>query len=505
MVRRQKLARSAAVGIACLASAVARAQISDPAPDIPVGSVSATVAFVAQLPDSGPLSKPTARPMDLAGDGGGRTFVADQNGIVYQLHAGGSLSVFLDLAAHTSLHADQGQRGLSSFAFHPDYHQVGAPGAGKFFTASSQTSASGTPDYPVPAGAPISHHSVLHEWTVSADPNAIDPSSAREILRVGETYNDHNVGRIGFDPALEPGDPDYGLLYVAFGDGGNVCCPRPSVDPHLVGQSLASPLGSLARIDPLLPPSGGAAYGIPAGNPFALDGDPTTLGEIWAYGLRNPHVFSWDRGGQRKLLISDIGQANLEEINLGAVGANYGWSEREGTFLVVHTNELEVFALPGNDASFGYTYPALQYDHDEDDRAISGGFVFRSAMPSSLEGHYIFGDLASGRVFHAHVAALDGVSPAAFDVLRLVDASDGQEKSLLEMIGGGTPAPRADLRFGIDDDGWIHLVTKRDGVIRRLVPQFDDVTIPSGGIEASLLLLLLMLATSFFLLRRRGH
>jgi hypothetical protein len=392
--------------------------------------------------------------------------------------------------------ADQGQRGLSSFAFHPDYHEPGAPGQGRFFTASSQTIASGTPDYPVPAGAPESHHSVIHEWSASADPEVVDPGSAREILRVGEPYGDHNVGRIAFDPNLGPGHPERGLLYIAFGDGGNVCCPRPTVDPHLVGQSLASPLGSLVRIDPLEPPGGGAAYGIPATNPFASDGDPDTLAEIWAWGLRNPHVFSWDRGAQGKLLISDIGQANLEEINVGEIGANYGWSEREGTFLVVHSNEDDVFPLPGNDAAFGYTYPAIQYDHDEGDDAISGGYVLRHALPSSLEGHYVFGDLRSGRVFHAHVAALTGGSPASFEVLRLIDAADGQEKSLLAMIGGGSPAPRADLRFGIDDDGWIHLVTKRDGAVRRLVPDFDAVTIPSGGAPELLLLGLLMLGVA---------
>jgi hypothetical protein len=412
--------------------------------------------------------------------------------------------VFLDLSAHTALDANQGQKGLSSFAFHPDYHTIDSDGEGRLFTASSQTIASGTPDYPVPAGAPESHHSVLHEWTVSANPDAIDGGSAREILRVGETYGDHNVGRIAFDPNLDPGHPDYGLLYVAFGDGGNVCCPRPTIDPHFVGQDLASPLGTLVRIDPLEPAGGGAAYAVPGSNPFVSDGDPDTLGEIWAYGLRNPHVFAWDRGGQGKLLVSDIGQANIEEINVGAIGANYGWSEREGTYALVHSNENDVFPLPGNDATFGYTYPALQYDHDEGDRAISGGYVLRHVMPSSLEGHYVFGDLRSGRVFHAHVASLSSTFPTGFEVLRLFDASDGQEKSLLEMIGGGTPAPRADLRFGIDDDGWIHLVTKRDGAVRRLVPEFDDVTIPTSGPAASIVLALAVLSSGVVLAGRRS-
>ena len=99
----------------------AHAQVADPLPDITVGTVQVEVEFVAALPDSGPMSKPTARPMTLVGDGNGRRFVADQNGVVYQLHADDSLSVFLDVAASTALLANQGVLGLNSIAFHPDY------------------------------------------------------------------------------------------------------------------------------------------------------------------------------------------------------------------------------------------------------------------------------------------------------------------------------------------------------------------------------------------------
>jgi hypothetical protein len=420
--------------------------------------------------------------MTLIGDGTGRTFVADQNGLILQLLPGGVTSVYLDLRATTPLLANQGQQGLSSFAFHPDHHTPGTDGFGKIYTAGSEPLGSGTLDWPFPLGAPQSHHSVIYEWTVSGDPNAIDTSSFREILRVGETYGDHNVGQIGFDPRRAPGDADYGRLYIAMGDGGNVCCPRPSVDPWFQGQDLSTPLGTLLRIDPLEPAMGGGAYSVPDDNPFADDGDPDTLGEIWAYGLRNPHRFSWDRGGQERMLISDIGQANVEEINLGSAGANYGWSEREGTYLVMHFNEDDVFPLPAGDASLGFTYPVLNYDHDENDRAISGGYVARLGwLGFALEGHYVFGDLATGRVFHAPVSFLDGSGQASFEVLRLIDDADDTEKSLLEMIGGGTPAPRADLRFGLDDSGRIYLVTKRDGVVRRLT-QLPEPAPASGSI-----------------------
>lgn len=455
--------------LATSVAGISRAQIGDPVPgNVPIGSIAANVEVVAQLPDTGPAGNPRARPMTLVGDGSGRRFVADQNGHVWQIHADGSVSEFLDIEAATDLEADQGQMGLSSIAFHPDYHVSGTPGFGMFFTASSQTKTSGLPDYPVPSGAPEFLHSVIHEWLVSGDPNAIDPTSGREVLRVAEIYRDHNLAQIAFDDRAEPGDSDYGLLFISLGDGGNVGNPT-TLDPFFSGQSLATPLGKILRIDPL-ESGGGDPYSIPANNPFASDGDPSTLAEIWAYGLRNPHRFSWDRGSTGRMLISDIGQANIEEINLGAMGANYGWSEREGTFQVVHDNVRDVFPLPGNDASFGFTYPVIQYDHDEGDRAVSGGYVFRSSQSSPLEGQYLFGDLRSGRVFYAPVALLNGNGQVGFEALRLVDATDDQEKSLLEMIGGGTPAPRADLRFGMDDAGRIYLVTKRDGLVRELVP-----------------------------------
>jgi hypothetical protein len=482
----------------------ASAQVADPVPGaIPIGTAIVDIEVVAQLPDSGPGSKPRARPMMLRGDGTGRIFVADQNGEVLQIHPDGSVSTFLDVGSATALVANQGQKGLNGFAFHADYHTLGAAGFGKFYTASSQTAVSGTPDFPVPAGAATTHHSVIHEWDVSGDPDAIDPGSSREVLRIGQPFGDHNVGQIGFNPNAGPGHADEGLLFIAVGDGGNVCCPRPSVDPHFVGQDLSTPLGTLLRIDPLELPGGGAAYTSPASNPFASDGNPNTLEEIWAYGLRNPHRFAFDRGGDGRLLISDIGQANVEEINLGELGANYGWSEREGTYSVMHFDELQVFALPQNDASFGYTYPVLQYDHDEHDNAVSAGYVLRGIGGAhELAGAYLFGDLVSGRVFHAPVDALDGSAQVDFEVLRLVDAGDGQEKSLLEMIGGGTPASRADLRFGLDDEGRIYLLTKQDGVVRRLAPRL--ARLPSLQVPTAVALVVLLCATSIVVLPSRS-
>jgi hypothetical protein len=416
--------------------------------------------------------------MTLIDDGAGRRFVADQNGIVYQILGDGSLTIFLDLRAMTGFLANQQQIGLQSIAFHPDYHIAGSLGEGLFYTSSSWTVDSGEADYPVPTDAPTNHHSVVHEWRVSGDPDQIDPLSAREVLRIAQPYRDHNLQQLGFNPNHGANHPAHGLLFIGVGDGGNVRSPRPSVDPYFVAQSLASPLGTILRIDPIAPAGGSDSYSIPADNPYATDGDADTLGEIWCHGLRNPHRFSWDRGGAENLFISDIGQSNIEEINVGFAQANYGWSEREGTFLVEHFNEADVFELPANDESFGYLYPMIQYDHDEGDRAITGGYVARSGSIPELEGRYVFGDLVSGRIFHADAALLGGSAPVPFESLRLVDAADGLEKSLLEIVGNGSVASRADLRFGWAN-GEIYLVTKRDGAIRRLIalPQ----AVPSGS------------------------
>ncbi len=448
------------------------AQVADPAPNIPVGQRKIMLEPVVSLPDSGSASRPKARPMTLIGDGSGRRFVVDQNGLVYQLHADDSLSVFLDLAAATSLVVNYFQQGLSSAAFHPDFHVEGAAGEGLFYTSSTQTP--GVPDFALPGGAPAPvHDSVVHEWQVSADPDAIDPGSARELLRVAEGWIDHNVGQIAFDPNLGPGDPDYGLLYVAMGDGGNQW-PVSIVDPLALGQDTSHPLGTILRIDPL--PSGPDAYGIPTSNALASDGDPSTLGEIWAFGLRNPHRFSWDTGGTGRMLVSDIGQRSAEEIVLGANGANFGWSEREGTYVVQPDDETVVHPLPPDDALFGFTYPVIQYDQDENDHAISGGYVYRGDAVPTLTDHYLFGDLRSGRMFVAHVDDLDGSGLAPFETLRLVDGPSGTEQTLKWMVGNGVPQPRTDLRFGRDDDGELYVLTKRDGRVRRILapPACDD-------------------------------
>ncbi|MBE9041031.1 PQQ-dependent sugar dehydrogenase [Oscillatoriales cyanobacterium LEGE 11467] len=438
---------------------------------------------IAQIPDSGSGNNPSARLNLLAdpGDGSGRLFVNDTRG---QLHliADGTVSEYMDLAVlvGSDFRSATGQQGFTYFAFHPEFATNGI-----FYTVHSENKGTAVPDFPVTE--PIidrngnviasSHHSVVREWTAS-DPSANSFSGTfREILRVEQPYRDHNMGQLAFNPNAEPGDADYGQLYLAVADGGSDGFPVSNTDPLDNGQDLSTPLGAILRIDPLGNNSTNGQYGIPADNPFVGDGDPNTLGEIWAYGLRNPHRISWDTGGDGKMLIADIGQAFIEEVNLGIAGANYGWGEREGTFVVDENNEGVVFELPENDADFGFTYPVAQYDRDRPvdapnafGFAIAGGFVYRGTAIPKLVGHYIFADFANdGRFFHVPVEDLVNGSQAEIQELRLYQGNE--EQSFLEVVGNsevGGPN-RSDVRFGVDETGEIYVTSKQDGKVRRLV------------------------------------
>ncbi|MEC4819499.1 MAG: PQQ-dependent sugar dehydrogenase, partial [Scytonema sp. PMC 1069.18] len=319
-----------------------------------------------------------------------------------------------------------------------------------------------------------SHHDVIREWTAT-DPFANTfAGKMREILRIEQPYPDHNTGQLGFNPNAKPGDADYGMLYIALADGGSDGFPVSNTDPLDMGQDLATPLGKILRIDPLGNNSTNKKYGIPSDNPFVNDGNPHTLGEIWVYGLRNPHRFSWDTGGDGKMLIADVGQAFIEEVNLGKKGANYGWGEREGTWVINDDNENVLSELPANDADFNYTYPVAQYDHDRPPNipksqfyafAIAGGFVYRGKAIPELVGQYVFADFGhDGRFFHVPVDDLVEGKQATIKELRLFQGR--KERSFLRIIG----KPRSDVRFGVDQKGELYVTSKGDGKVRKIVP-----------------------------------
>jgi glucose/arabinose dehydrogenase len=458
---------------------ISRAQITAPIPEpIKKSELSVGLKEVVQIPNSGTERGQAARLNFLthAGDGSGRLFVNDMRGNLSVI-VNGTATIYLNLRKIicADFTYEGGQQGFTYFAFHPDFARNGI-----LYTVTSEIKTSGTPDFPVTK--PIidddkdiiesSHHDVIREW------KATDPSSntftgtSREIMRIEQPYPDHNVGQLGFNPNAKPGSRDRGLLYIAVADGGSIGFPVSGTDPLDNGQDLGTPLGKMLRIDPLGNNSKNGKYGIPRDNPFVTDKNPKTLGEIWAYGLRNPHRFSWDTGGQGKMLISDTGQAFIEEVNQGIKGANYGWGNREGTWVVKKNQETVVFPLPKDDAKYGYSYPVAQYDHDIPPKtkgpyaiAIAGGYVYRGKAIPELVGQYIFADFGhDGRFFHVPVNKLIDGKQAKIEELRLFNGD--REASFLDIIG----EDRSHVRFGMDEAGEIYVTSKRDGKVRKFVP-----------------------------------
>ncbi|MDZ8223303.1 PQQ-dependent sugar dehydrogenase [Nostoc sp. ChiVER01] len=461
-------------------SNISSAQITDPIPEkIEKSQISVGIQEVVQIPKSviAPRQEKIARLNLLAntGDGSGRLFVNDMRGKLYVIK-NNQASVYMDLQRLLSLSfSDKStQQGFSYFAFHPEFRQNGI-----FYTVHSEDKNKSIPDFPVRkkiidrTGKIIesSHHDVVLEWKTTNPAANTFSGTFREILRIEQPYPDHNVGQLGFNPNSKPRDVDYGMLYIATADGGSDGFPVSNTDPLDNGQDLSTPLGKILRIDPFGRNSANGKYGIPKDNPFAQDNNRQTLGEIWAYGLRNPHRFSWDTGGEGKMLIVDIGQALIEEINLGSKGANYGWGNREGRWVINEKNQNVLFPLPQDDAKYGYTYPVAQYDHDKPADwkgsyavAIAGGYVYRGKAIPELVGQYIFADFGNdGRFFHVPVNELVNGKQAKIKELRLFDGQ--KEASFLEIVGG----KRSDVRFGVDEQGEIYVTSKSDGKVRKIV------------------------------------
>ena len=200
----------------------------------------------------------------------------------------------------------------------------------------------------------------------------VDVGSRRDVLFVAQPYTNHNGGGLAFGPD--------GYLYIGLGDGGS------GGDPQRNGQSLSTLLGKILRISPR--PSGDRPYAIPSGNPFVDDGDARP--EIWAYGLRNPWRFSFDRlNGD--LWIGDVGQSAWEEVDVQAGrsrgGENYGWNVMEGNH-----------AYGGAPGTPEMVPPVYEYSHDEGACVVTGGYVYRGRAIPALLGAYVFGDFCGGRL-----------------------------------------------------------------------------------------------------------
>jgi len=390
--------------------------------------------------------------------GDGRLFVNDQRGLIYRVEKGVATQ-YLNVRPLLPAFIDQPGlgTGLHSFAFHPEFMANG-----RLYTVHSEPWNAGTPDFKGPV-APVNsggQMSVVSEWTTLDPAAASFNGTRRELFRVYFPGTIHCAQEIAFNPNAGPGDPDYGLLYICLGEGGS----------YLRGywqneHRLDSPMGTIFRIDPLGNNSANGNYGIPADNPWADSGDPSVIREIFAYGFRNPHRIVWDTGGSGRVYVGDIGETQVEELNLLEPGLDYGFPQREGTFRLDPTKPSDnesVYPLPPDDASFGFTYPVAQYDHDEG-RAIAAGPVYRGTLAPELTGKVLFGDIPLGRIFLVDESALSFGAQADLKEARL--RLNGVEGTLTSFVGNS----RADLRWGMDGDGEVFVMTKTDGKIRRII------------------------------------
>lgn len=284
-----------------------------------------------------------------AGDGSGRLFVVEQAGRIRIIDKDGRVlpEPFLDIRPRVR---SGGEMGLLAVAFHPQYAENG-----RFFI-----------DY---TNAP--RRRVLE--TVIAEHRATPPGSnrasdeGRELLRIDQPWENHNGGQVAFGPD--------GLLYIGMGDGG------AANDPNDAGQRLDTLLGKLLRIG--VDPSGDRPYSIPEDNPFAKGGGRP---ELFAWGLRNPWRFSFDRERPERLFVADVGQNAWEEVHLVARGDNCGWRVLEGTHR---------FDVPEGFDLSRLRAPIAEYHHEEG-KSVTGGFVYRGERVPALVGKYVFTDYYGG-------------------------------------------------------------------------------------------------------------
>lgn len=260
-----------------------------------------------------------------ANDGTNRQFVTDQIGQVRLIKEGVLQSTpLLDVTARLpTLNPNHDERGLLGLAFSPTFSTPGTPGYGKLYIYTSEP-VTRPADFtvPMPSGTAFNHQNVVTEWSVDPNnPDIVNPASHREITRVDWPQMNHNGGMMAFGPDHR--------LYISMGDGGAGNDVGAGHGATGNGQNLSNPLGAVLRIDPHGSNSANGQYGIPSDNPFVATAG--AAGEIYAYGLRNPWRFSFDRA-TGALVLGDVGQGTVEEINLITAGGNYGWNLKEGQF-----------------------------------------------------------------------------------------------------------------------------------------------------------------------------
>lgn len=385
-----------------------------PAAEIPVtqGTAEPTAAqaagqqvpsdTVSSFPDPAgyiwaPVVSGLQRPVDIADLKDGRMLVLEQPGLIRVVQNNNLLpDPFLDIQDRVG--SSGNEQGLLGIALHPQFSQNG------FFYVNYTDKKGDTS---------ISRFSVA-----TNDPNRADPNSEKVLLKVDQPYANHNGGVMVFGPD--------GFLYLGLGDGGS------AGDPKGNAQSLDTLLGKILRIDV----NNGDPYANPADNPFANGGGKP---EIWAYGLRNPWRFSFDRL-TGDLYIADVGQNQWEEIDVLPAGTpggqNLGWDYREGA----HDYE----GGPPAGTNLKLVEPVFEYSHSEG-CSVTGGFVYRGQNLPEFRGVYLFADYCSGQMWG------------------LLRGADGSYKSQLLFQTGMNITS-----FGQDGSGELYIADQKSGGIYRL-------------------------------------
>ena len=340
------------------------------------------------------LARPTF--VTHAGDGSGRLFVLEKQGRIRIIEDGELLAQpFLDIT--NVVKSSGNEQGLLGLAFHPGYPQNGRLFV--YYTAQD-------------------NDNTVAEFHVSSHPNRADPLSGKQLLAVADKYPNHNGGMLAFGPDR--------LLYIALGDGGS------AGDPDDNGQDLLAFLGKILRIDV----DSGDPYAIPESNPFIARS--TARAEVWAWGLRNPWRFSFDRE-TGDLWIADVGQNKYEEVNVQPAastgGENYGWAVMEAS---------HCFRPAEGCDTTGMTLPVFEYDHGQG-CSITGGYVYRGQAYPALTGAYLFTDYCSGNLWATRQA-------------------DGEFET--EQIGR---LPGSISSFGEDEAGELYAVRDSEGAVYRVV------------------------------------
>lgn len=305
------------------------------------------------------------RPIVLthAGDGSGRVFVATQHGAIHCFPNDQNATkthLFLDIQKNVRYSDNENEEGFLGLTFHPRFKENG-----EFFVFY-------TPKKPKVTGKKYKLINVLSRFRVSKDdPNRAEPASEEEILHIERPFWNHDGGTICFGPD--------GYLYVAIGDGG------AANDPFNHGQNLKSMLAKIIRID-VDRQDPGKKYAVPKDNPFV--GRADALPETWAWGLRNVWRMAFDRK-TGVLWAGEVGQNLYEEIILITKGGNYGWKLRES---------LHPFGAGGSGPRPDLIEPIWEYHHDIG-KSITGGLVYRGKRLPELEGHYLYGDYVSSKIW----------------------------------------------------------------------------------------------------------